>query len=161
MKEQLDVSEKFYYDPLYAWLIELPDIKRMDRFQAKLLLKSKYHSIYGICNHDVVDPKVPYPYAAIHPLEDRREVSRKARRMQQFVSERIHHHTGITWLEFQKMPYHEVERLIKSCEQQNKAEDSQAGQVQGEMQKLMREINKTKTSAPVSPQIYVPPHAKR
>lgn len=129
----------------------------MDRFQARLLLRSKYHSIYGICNHDVVDPKVPYPFAAIHPLEDRRSTSRKARRMEQFVSERIHHHTGITWPDFQKMPYHEVERLIKSCEQQNKAEDSQAGQVQGEMKKLMNEIGKTKQT----PQIYVPPNAKR
>lgn len=125
-----------------------------------MLLRSKYHEIYGIHNHEVPLDDLPYPFAAKHALEDRGKTRPSLKRMEVFISERISHHTGLTLQEFRKLPRHEVEYIIELCEKQNKLEDTQASNLQSSVDSIARAAGKAAKSNPAQ-QIYLPPSAKR
>ena len=152
LDKQYDEATNTLYDPVLQYIKTLPK-GVLGSLQTQLLLRSKYEEIYGIRSHEAIDPNVPYPFAAINPLEDYSKHRPSYERIDRFIEERVATLTGMSLKEFLELPRHILERVLESCVKINQKENKQADQLSDNFNNLTKSIH-----SKASQKIALPPN---
>ncbi len=100
-------------DPYYDYLIGIPEV--LGPYKTDLLLKIRFEQIYGIRDHEVEVPDVPFPYAAIDPLMDYSAIDPKFDTMRRFADARVNEHF-CSYKEWIQLPVDMAESILEAAE---------------------------------------------
>lgn len=108
----------------------------------QVLLRETYETLYGIANHDSVNPSLEeqaFGLVLKRWSEDTMRTGGMCGRMDVFIDRRMFERTGLSWNEFKTLPTGELELLIERVESYNQRESTIKGDA---LNQLEKQINK-------------------
>ena len=99
-----------------------------------MLLRDRYDTAYGICNHDLVDNERPLSLVGQHPKEENLLGSLLYERFDQFVEYDVFKYTGLSWDRFMEHEHHMCERILEKCLKKKNARDKDLSNISQQLE---------------------------
>lgn len=93
------------------------------------MLLEQYETVFGIYNHQAVDPSRPMASVAMHPAENTSEGGLLDERLQQFVDKKVSHYFGLSLKEFLDYPPDMCMKILEICAHKQKEDNTMANNV--------------------------------